>query len=113
MATETKVRHTAGPWSVRDSRYDSPSEKRVLRDVMIVGPGGRELASLYTNDGADEPEWFPVEANARAMAAAPDLLAALKAMVESYDGIRDALTCKTVIAKLAAADAAIQKAEGR
>ncbi len=39
------------------------------------------------------------------------LLAALKAMVASYDGLRDALTCPTVIAKLAAADAAIRNAE--
>lgn len=44
--------------------------------------------------------------------AAPDLFAALKAMVASYDGLRDALTCPTVIAKLAAADAAIAKVEG-
>ena len=42
-----------------------------------------------------------------------ELLAALKAMVASYDGIRSALTCKTVIGKLAQADAAIAKAEGR
>ena len=41
------------------------------------------------------------------------LLHALKAMVASYDGIRNALTCPTVIAKLAVADAAIAKAEGR
>jgi Zn ribbon nucleic-acid-binding protein len=40
-----------------------------------------------------------------------ELLAALKAMVASYDGIRDGLTSRTVIAKLQAADAAIAKAE--
>lgn len=45
--------------------------------------------------------------------AAPDLLAALKAMVASYEGLRDSLTCPTVKAKLAAADAAIANAEGR
>ncbi len=39
------------------------------------------------------------------------LLSALKAMVASYDGLRDALTCPTVIGKLAAADAAIRNAE--
>lgn len=41
-----------------------------------------------------------------------ELIAALKAMVASYDGLRDALTCPTVLAKLAAADAALAKAEG-
>jgi hypothetical protein len=45
-------------------------------------------------------------------AAAPDLLVALKAMVASYDGLRDALTCPAVIAKLAAADAAIALSQG-
>lgn len=40
-----------------------------------------------------------------------ELLVALKAMVASYDGLRDILTCKNVIAKLAAADAVIKKAE--
>lgn len=42
-----------------------------------------------------------------------DLLAALKAMVASYDGIRDGLTSPIVLGKLAAADAAILNAEGR
>ena len=39
------------------------------------------------------------------------LLEALKAMVASYDGIRDALTCQTVIAKLKRADDAIARVE--
>ena len=39
------------------------------------------------------------------------LLEALKAMVASYDGIRDALTCHTVIAKLERADDAIAQVE--
>lgn len=42
-----------------------------------------------------------------------DLLDALKGMVAIYDGVRDALWSKSVIAKLAASDAAIAKAEGR
>lgn len=41
-----------------------------------------------------------------------ELLDALKAMVESYDGVRDVLTSPVVIEKLARADAAIAKAEG-
>lgn len=58
-------------------------------------------------------EMEQIQRTVRVKGAAPDLLAALKAMVASYDGIRDALTCPTVIAKLAAADAAIAKAEGQ
>jgi hypothetical protein len=40
-----------------------------------------------------------------------ELLAALKALVASYDGIRDGITSPVVLAKLAAADAAITAAE--
>lgn len=58
-------------------------------------------------------EMAQIQAVVWVKAAGPDLLAALKAMVASYDGLRDALTCPTIIAKLAAADAAIAKAEGR
>ena len=49
----------------------------------------------------------------RHVAAASDLLAALKAMVASYDGIREMLTSPVVLDKLARADAAIARAEGR
>lgn len=52
-------------------------------------------------------------ANKNLISAAPELLTALKAMVASYDGLRDTLTSPIVLAKLAAADAAIAKAEGR
>lgn len=41
-----------------------------------------------------------------------ELIAALRAMVASYDGLRDALTCPIVIAKLAAADAVLAKVDG-
>jgi hypothetical protein len=51
------------------------------------------------------------EQQERLREAAPDLLAALKAMVAIYDGVRDVLICKTVIDTLARADAAIKKAE--
>ncbi len=40
------------------------------------------------------------------------LLASLKAMVASYDGVREFLTSPVVLAKLAEADAAIAEAEG-
>ncbi len=42
-----------------------------------------------------------------------ELLTCLKAMVASYDGLRDVLTSGIVKDKLAAADKAIAKAEGR
>lgn len=52
--------------------------------------------------------------NAQLNAAAPDLLAALRAMmVAMYDGGTRQHCCPTVIAKLALADSAIAKAEGK
>ena len=42
-----------------------------------------------------------------------ELLAALKGMVRIYDGVRDVLTCESVINTLKAADAAIANAEGK
>lgn len=33
-------------------------------DQIFVDADGEELGYLYTNDGADEPTWLPVEANA-------------------------------------------------
>lgn len=39
------------------------------------------------------------------------LVAALKAMVATYDGLRDVLTSPVILAKLAEADAAIAEAE--
>jgi hypothetical protein len=65
------VAHTPGPWRYvpfgsRGKHYD------------IYGPRTEDLASVNGNDGGDEPEFYPSEANARLIAAAPDLLAALK-----------------------------------
>lgn len=92
--------HTPGPWARSGGGF-----------VVVAPPerGTRLTVTDYVRGGTREQQI----ANASLIAAAPDLLAALKAMVGSYDGLRDALTCKTVIGKLAAADAAISKAEGR
>jgi len=106
--TET---HTPGPWSAEAPPPDAYTDPDIRLDpevkFWIVGGGvGEVLAqTLLTSQGQEA-------ANARLFAAAPDLLAALKAMVASYDGVRDALTCATVINKLAAAESAIAKAEG-
>lgn len=105
MPTTTKtVAHTPGPWAA-----DKEDELGFQADVLVADNRRKRIAACG-HDG----RWMAdgeAEANARLIAAAPDLLAALKAMVASYDGVRDIL-CKTVIDKLANADAAIAKAEG-
>lgn len=113
--------HTPGPWMVAPCS-DGDEIRNVVADYSERIDGGltirvarwiAELDASLDFDSDVERQLAEMDANARLIAAAPDLLDALKAMVASYDGLRDALTCTTVIAKLAAADAAIVKAEGK
>ena len=69
--------HTPGPW-----RHENYSARQ---DYDIVGPNGEDLAFVNPTDGGDDPIVYPVEANARLIAAAPDLLEALKAVVSVAD----------------------------
>lgn len=61
----TKHAHTPGPWS---ADYDSLGMLRVDE----VGPAGRVICDVALQDNADSQD----EANARLIAAAPDLLEA-------------------------------------
>ena len=68
------VKHTPGPWTARrvhTGGFDIFDERG--RDVVTVYGGGVETESR--------------EANARLIAAAPDLLEALSRAVHSYDGV--------------------------
>jgi hypothetical protein len=60
---------TKGPWRVADHKVLGPS---------IEGPNGEDLAYANLNDGYDEPTDYPALANARLIAAAPDLFEALE-----------------------------------
>ena len=92
-----ETKHTPGPWTVRDHggyiEVETPDEPTVAH-----------FGSL-SFDGADH-DW--ALANARLIAAAPELLAALKAMADRAEwyGDEDADS-------LCGARAAIAKAEGR
>jgi hypothetical protein len=91
--------HTPGPW-----RAQPESNNYQVR--VYEGPCSRCVADVW---GDCDELAYHVHANASLIAAAPDLLAALKALVE--DG-----RCSTYPADdglLAVADAAIAKAEGR
>ena len=108
---------TPGPWSVIGFE-DLPD----VDDLMIVAfdvaaPGERPPELYICNIGSDGgrysafapveagPQWPASLANARLIAAAPDLVAALKGLMDS-----EAEMCK---AAREAAVAAIAKAEGR
>ncbi len=99
-AEPPKVSHTPGPWSYTDDRrgiYEIIHDGDMLAQVWRVRPGC---------DGD-----LPAEANARLMAAAPELLAACKQMVRSLNGSPNDF--RGMLAAHRALDAAIAKADGR
>ena len=75
MSAGTKVGHTPGPWEVVDSMYGGKSAVQIHPHYMVA-----EI------DGRDDAEQ---EANARLIAAAPDMLAAVKDAKAIVDRIQD------------------------
>ena len=75
--------HTEGPWERSGQTIRSATGTSITR-----------TAFNYCADVSEDPEWHeagPLEleatANARLIAAAPDLLAALKALLESIESV--------------------------
>jgi len=98
IPTETRAEcsHTPGPWITRGPRRVDQGD-----DYAIVA-GGEIIAEAFGR--TSQNNFPPSAANARLIAAAPDLLAALKEVVALSDRKHDAWD---------AARAAIAKAEGR
>ena len=97
--------HSPLPW--RLERRTLPE----LVDVWLVDRDGDELATFYSNDGADEPKWLPYEDNAkfivRAVNSHAALLASLKEaaqLVRRYGYGSDAARLETVIAAAEASE---------
>ena len=104
------TKHTPGPWEASaDCMEISPSSgpKSHVELARIVGPG--EGSSYYSYDEAT--------ANARLIAAAPELLAACKAAVNALRSCQwgncSPRQVKSIANAAEAAEAAISKAEGR
>lgn len=94
------TKHTPGPWKAEDNM----SNEHKGKGWIVRGVDGKPLTgwgSITTT-----------EANARLIAAAPDLLAVCEAELEVYDGMdRSRLRVET-LARIAALRAAIAKARG-
>lgn len=88
MKTET-AKHTKGPWHrgyVADSQFDRDATGKDIRKHHVVwqaieSPNGKRVATtgIYVQPNGTKPERIEheeFEANARLIAAAPDLLAA-------------------------------------
>jgi hypothetical protein len=91
-------RHTPGPW-----RFDEHGDDRIVGDRLCVA-----LITLGVDDGAMRGPIF--RANANLIAAAPELLEALKGLRALIIGECGASTYECIDGERA--DAAIRKAEG-
>lgn len=94
-------KHTPGPWHVVP--YGDGNQKVVCSDEA----GNWRIAFMATSSGSRE-ELAEIKANARLIAAAPELLEALKDLVTSVEALRVVGLDK----EIELARAALSKAEG-
>ena len=93
-----KTNHTPGPWRVKKRKMDA----RIFGNV----DGGPIATVHYVIENASNPH---DEANARLIAAAPELLEALELLVAQEDWYREEVPPESPVGK---AYAAIAKARG-
>lgn len=78
--------HTPEPWAIKKGRPFGPTIFMPDDTVEIIGGPTRGLiACLYARNWANNED----EANARLIAASPDLLKALEAMVDHFGVLED------------------------
>ena len=97
-----QAQHTPGPWEF-STHYDHP------KDYAITAPDGQTVAiALRVFERNSMDGWTPLdkktEANARLIAAAPDLLAACKNIQDNFD--------KNLTEPMRIINEAVVKAEG-
>ena len=111
------MKHTQGPWEIGSPHHDNPNGERYNANC-IIGADEAGVCQVYglplqvTLSEAKtltDPRWVEGLANARLIAAAPELLAALKGLVEAYAAINE---YPQYTREYAYALAAIAEAEG-
>ena len=95
--------HTPGPWTA----------ERATPNTINIDGDGFSIGEVY--DGAEDTdsEGSTAEANARLIAAAPELLAALENCIETLDAAKHRANGGCEWIAVIEARAAIQKAKGR
>jgi hypothetical protein len=78
--------HTPGPWKIAPGEYNDPDqgEGDAWGSVITEDPAGWYVATVEYHPGDGDPE-----ANARLIAAAPDLLWALRVILDDLPSKRD------------------------
>lgn len=121
MSTQHAPKHSPAPWSVANDGWNT--EVYAADGFQIVDAG--QGPHLHQSYGAEDEHWATKpgahierdeaeeKANALLISAAPDLLAALKAMADYYGHQLAASDFPTEAANMQAAIAAIAKAEGQ
>lgn len=94
--------HTPGPWTVS-------FEVAISDWALVIARDGKIVANVNSETGPDLPPLvstkMPQAANARLIAAAPELLVAPKGMLDIYDrytgvGLPEASAARAIIAKI-------------
>lgn len=102
--------HTKGPWQI--SPYTETSVQGANINRHICSTGGPQI--MAGKDGSTD--WLGEnEANARLIAAAPEMLEALKSVGDLFDGLEfevDAIAAASTHRLIRVVRAAIAKAEG-
>lgn len=73
-------KHTPGPWRTDENDHDAP-----YQNIRIEAEKNRTVCIVWVDDAPDHAFNAEQEANARLIAAAPDLLDALKAASNYID----------------------------
>lgn len=108
-------RHSPGPWHVHDNNWPKLNDGNVWHFVYAGDPeNSTDMVAEIGRTANPIPEDIAREtANAHLISAAPELLAALKAIIAEEDRLLRTGECETNLAELiAAARPAVTKAEG-
>lgn len=105
ITDEKCVAASVGPWEVQEVLDSREFDEECAKVLLIHGPGGDiAYAAHYSSNGNTAKQ----QANARLIAAAPDLLIALKGLIEHEENV--GLACAWAVKH---ARAMVAKAEGR
>ena len=99
--------HTPGPWEIHESAFSSSLVKE-----LHIGTHARTAACVYDDCAAGSLVRSEVNANARLISAAPELLEALEGISAAYDETLRHPIAAPLLRAIYAARAAIAKAKG-